>query len=184
MHTSKRTLLLVGNRSYHVKPMIPKESYFASLTSQLHNTIKQQEKGVLPSSNTSISNSVSTHKKTSKSWTASMWCKQNNWRRKSICHEVPTQHNPHSSDRREINLTMHYTTPLPHDNSVSKNVLRFLQNKEIKETNNNTGWYFLEKISQNRQTCDGSAKLRSQNCMPTIECLTISLILPWPRGVS
>jgi len=43
--------------------MIPKEIYFASLTSQLHNTIKQQHKGVLPSSNTSISNSVSTHKK-------------------------------------------------------------------------------------------------------------------------
>jgi hypothetical protein len=56
MNTSKRTLLLVGNRIYHVKPMIPKESYFASLTSQLHNTIKQQHKGVLPSSNTSISN--------------------------------------------------------------------------------------------------------------------------------
>ena len=52
------------------------ERYIASLTSQVHN-IKQQHKGVLPSSNTSISNSVSTHKKTSKSWTASMLCKQN-----------------------------------------------------------------------------------------------------------
>jgi len=39
----------MGNRLYYVKPMTPKESYFASLNSKLHNT--------------SISNSVSTHKK-------------------------------------------------------------------------------------------------------------------------
>jgi len=118
--------------------MIPKESYFASLTSQLHNTIKQQDKGVLPSPNTSISNSVSTHKKLLKVGLqvcgARKLPKKKNYVMKC---QINTTHK--SSDRREINLTMHYTTPLPHDNSVSKNVLRFLQNKEIKETNNNTG---------------------------------------------
>jgi len=36
------------------------------------------------------------------------------------CHGVPTQHNPHSSHKREIKLVLHYTTP--NDNSTSNNV--------------------------------------------------------------
>ena len=92
MHTSKRTLLLMGNRLYYVKPMTPKESYFASLNSKLHNT--------------SISNSVSTHKKLLKVGLqvcgARKLPKKKNYVMKC---QINTTHK--SSDRREINLTMH-----------------------------------------------------------------------------